>query len=100
MLSLTLLISMKSKGSLEPCPLAGEDFLVHVGRFHETKRHDRLLEAYAQSGIQAPLILLGQGSPAMKEKLYRLSEQLGVSDRVRFEGFQRNPYPGYIMHGC
>lgn len=83
--------------SLEPCPLAGEDFLVHVGRFHETKRHDRLLEAYAQSGIQAPLILLGQGSPAMKEKLYRLSEQLGVSDRVRFEGFQRNPYP-WIHH--
>lgn len=83
--------------SQEPCPLAGTDFLVHVGRFHETKRHDRLLEAYAQSGIQAPLVLLGQGSPATKEKLHRLTEQLGISDRVRFEGFQRNPYP-WIRH--
>ena len=36
------------------------DYLIHVGRFHPGKRHDRLLEAYAQSGIDAPLVLLGQ----------------------------------------
>ena len=35
------------------------DYLIHVGRFHPGKRHDRLLEAYAQSGIDAPLVLLG-----------------------------------------
>ncbi|HBT3353118.1 TPA: glycosyltransferase [Klebsiella pneumoniae] len=33
------------------------DYLIHVGRFHPGKRHDRLLEAYAQSGIDAPLVL-------------------------------------------
>jgi hypothetical protein len=37
--------------------------IFHVGRFHPGKRHDRLIEAYAQSGIDAPLVLLGQGKP-------------------------------------
>jgi glycosyltransferase involved in cell wall biosynthesis len=36
--------------------------MIHVGRFHPGKRHDRLIEAYAQSGIDAPLVLLGQGN--------------------------------------
>ena len=40
------------------------DYLIHVGRFHPGKRHDRLLEAYAQSGIDAPLVLLGRKTGA------------------------------------
>lgn len=81
----------------EPCPLAGTEFLLHIGRFHETKRHDRLLDAYAQSGIHAPLVLLGQGNEGAKEKLYRLAQQLSISDRVQFAGFQSNPYP-WLRH--
>lgn len=27
-----------------PCEMAGEDYLIHVGRFHTAKRHDRLIE--------------------------------------------------------
>ncbi|MBK4784900.1 MAG: glycosyltransferase [Pantoea sp. Pent] len=81
----------------EPCPLAGTDFLVHVGRFHETKRHDRLLEAYALSGITAPLVLLGQGSEKITQKLREQAQNSGIAERVRFEGFQRNPYP-WIRH--
>ncbi|MEX3242233.1 glycosyltransferase [Serratia quinivorans] len=81
----------------EPCELAGKDYLVHVGRFHPHKRHDRLLKAYAQSGIQAPLALIGTGSEANVEEVKQLANQLGISDRVLFLGFQANPYP-FIRH--
>lgn len=80
-----------------PCELAGSDYLLHVGRFHQAKRHDRLLEAYALSGIQAPLVMLGQGRPEVEARLRQLAKKLGISERVRFEGFQSNPYP-WIKH--
>jgi glycosyltransferase involved in cell wall biosynthesis len=81
----------------QPCELAGEPYLIHVGRFHENKRHDRLIEAYTESGVQAPLVLLGQGKPEQTEKLKSLAKRLGVAERVIFKGFQSNPYP-YIRH--
>ncbi len=81
----------------EPCPLAGSDFILHVGRFHESKRHDRLLEAYAASGITAPLVLLGQGDEKITQSLRQRADDLGIADRVRFAGFHANPYP-WIRH--
>ncbi|PIJ49686.1 glycosyl transferase [Erwinia sp. OLTSP20] len=80
-----------------PCALAGTDYLLHVGRFHPAKRHDRLLEAYALSGIQAPLVLLGQGDDGAQQRLRQLAESLAISERVQFAGFQANPYP-WIKH--
>ena len=81
----------------EPCELAGKDYLVHVGRFHAHKRHDRLLKAYAQSGIQAPLALIGTGSESHIAQVKQLASQLGIAERVLFLGFQANPYP-FIRH--
>lgn len=81
------------KQSLKPCKMAGQDYLVHVGRFHETKRHDRLLRAYAKSGLTAPLVLIGQGSDELKAKLKKLTCELSISERVLFKGFTSNPYP-------
>lgn len=81
----------------ETCELAGQDYLLHVGRFHPTKRHDRLLQAYAHSGLQAPLVLIGQGDTARLTELKQLAEQLGISDRVIFKGFTHNPY-AWIKH--
>lgn len=76
----------------EPADVPPQGFLVHVGRFHETKRHDRLLQAYALSNIPLPLVLLGQGSPQRKAALQTLAQQLGIADRVIFQGFTLNPY--------
>ncbi|MCX2958311.1 MAG: glycosyltransferase, partial [Serratia symbiotica] len=59
----------------EPCELAGQDYLVHVGRFHPHKRHDRLLKAYAQSGIQVPLVLIGAGSETSIAEAKRLAAE-------------------------
>ncbi len=83
--------------SFKPCKMAGQDYLIHVGRFHETKRHDRLLRAYARSGLTAPLVLIGQGSDEITTKLKALTRELAISDRVVFKGFTSNPYP-WIRH--
>ncbi|MBS0971165.1 MULTISPECIES: glycosyltransferase [Yersiniaceae] len=77
----------------QPCEWAGKPYLIHVGRFHEQKRHDRLLNAYALSGITAPLLLAGTGSDARTAAIKNLANQLGIADRVIFMGFQANPFP-------
>lgn len=83
--------------SLEPCSLAGQDYIIHVGRFHQTKRHDRLLHAYAKSGLDVPLVLIGQGRHEVTESIRALTVKLGIAERVIFKGFVDNPYP-YIRH--
>lgn len=83
--------------SLEPCSLEGQEYVIHVGRFHPTKRHDRLLRAYAQSGLKVPLVLIGQGRPEITTAIKALVAELNISDRVIFKGFVDNPYP-YIRH--
>ena len=74
-----------------PNPVTAGQYLVHVGKFKAAKRHDRLLRAYAQSGVKLPLVLLGQGE--LLESCQQLATELGIAERVIFAGFQRNPYP-------
>ncbi|OSM97792.1 glycosyltransferase [Lonsdalea populi] len=81
----------------QPCERAGTDYLVHVGRFHPNKRHDRLIRAYALSGIEMPLVLLGKGRDEEVQRIRQLAVELGVANRVIFQGFCDNPYP-YIRH--
>lgn len=76
-----------------PCPLDGEDFLLHIGRFHQIKRHDRLFAAFKQSGFAGRLILLGTGNIEQQQQLQLLACNLGIADRVDFVGFAENPYP-------
>ena len=77
-------------------PEEGE-YIVHVGRFHEQKRHDLLVKAYRQSGIPQKLLLLGDDTLPTAEKTRALVGELGLRGRVIFKGFVRNPYP-YIQH--
>ncbi|MFZ3191577.1 MAG: glycosyltransferase [Moraxellaceae bacterium] len=67
------------------------DYLVHVGKFKPAKAHEALIRAYAQSKQMLPLLLVGEGG--LKNDIMALVEQLGLSDRVIFVGFQANPYP-------
>ncbi|WP_211236848.1 glycosyltransferase [Chitinimonas koreensis] len=76
----------------EACPIEG-DFVLHVGRFNHQKRHDRLLEAFAQSRFGGRLVLLGSGGAAEVAPVRAQVEALGLADRVVFAGFQANPYP-------
>lgn len=67
------------------------DYLVHVGKFKAAKAHEMLIRAYAQLQQALPLVLVGDGG--LKADMVGLVEQLGISDRVIFTGFQANPYP-------
>ena len=77
----------------EPFEMQGQDYLIHVGRFHEHKRHDRLLRAFAKSGIQSQLVMMGNGDDRQLQKLKTLATELGVEEKVQFRSFVPNPYP-------
>lgn len=77
----------------EPCEMSGQDYLIHVGRFHEHKRHDRLIKAYALSGIEAPLVLMGNGTDERIAEIKAMATAAGVADRVILKSFVPNPYP-------
>lgn len=68
-----------------------EDYIIHVGRFVDAKRHDVLLEAYAKSKSNLKLLLLGQGGN--EDKIKDLVKKLNLEDKVIFAGFKSNPYP-------
>lgn len=73
----------------EPAPLPAQPYIVHASRFHAQKRHDLLLDAFAQLEFEGMLVLLTK--PA--EKLRRMIRERGLESRVLLPGFQRNPYP-------
>jgi glycosyltransferase involved in cell wall biosynthesis len=77
----------------EPFELQGQEYIIHVGRFHEHKRHDRLLRAFAKSGIQTQLVMMGNGNQKQMEQLQALAAELGIAERVQFRHFVPNPYP-------
>lgn len=68
-----------------------QPYLVNVGKFKQQKRHDVLIRAYAQAQLDLPLVLVGTGELMADNQ--RLCQELGVSDKVHFIGFQNNPYP-------
>jgi glycosyltransferase involved in cell wall biosynthesis len=78
--------------SKEATPFDGEQFLLHVGRFHPQKRHDRLLEAFQRCGYPGKLLLLGGGNPESKSAIQETAKHLGIENRVLFGGFVSNPY--------
>lgn len=78
--------------SLEPNEIEYEDFILHVGRFSPQKRHDILLKAFAGSGLDCRLVLLGSGTDQDRHSIKRIAMDLGISDQVIMPGFSDNPY--------
>ncbi|MDI5891864.1 glycosyltransferase [Halomonas rhizosphaerae] len=71
--------------------LQDTDFCLFVGRLNfRQKRLDRLLEGYLASGVDLPLVLIGDGED---ERLQQEVIRLGLQDRVRALGGRNNPYP-------
>jgi|SaaInlLV_10m_DNA_3_1039740.scaffolds.fasta_scaffold11240_1 glycosyltransferase involved in cell wall biosynthesis len=67
------------------------DYIIHVGKFKNQKRHDILIKSYAKSKIKERLVLVGQGP--LQDKSIDLVKNLKIEDKVIFTGFQSNPYP-------
>lgn len=71
--------------------LTSKQYIIHVGSFDSMKGHHDLLEAYAQTSRHLPLVLVGKGK--LENEIKDLANKLGISDSVKFLGFQPNPYP-------
>lgn len=85
---------IQAKAEAETPDLAS-DYIIHVGRFNRAKRHDRLIEAFSRVRSHTKLVLLGEGG--LESSVRALAEKKGLTDRVIFHGFRKNPYP-YIKN--
>jgi len=74
-----------------------QDYVIHVGYFRMVKRHDILIKAYKQSGIEQKLLLFGYDSESNGKNARQLVLDLGLQGKVFFKGFNPNPYP-YIKN--
>ena len=69
------------------------DYIIHVGTFKEQKNHELLIKAYALSGVEEKLVLLGRTKGAVFDRIMKLIEKLGLQDKVIYCDFKSNPYP-------
>ena len=70
--------------------------LVAAGRLSHEKGFDLLIEAIALAAdCDCRLTLLGDGP--LRGQLEALARDRGVAERVRFAGFQKNPYPFFAQ---
>jgi glycosyltransferase involved in cell wall biosynthesis len=88
--------------SREPLPIERrpEVFAIaHAGRLSRQKNQALLLQAVSRlRGRPAELWLLGAGPE--EGRLRRLAARLGLAGRVRWLGFQANPYPFFRAADC
>ncbi|MDD2950989.1 MAG: glycosyltransferase, partial [Sulfuricurvum sp.] len=77
--------------ALEPNPVQEDDYIVHVGRFDPAKRHDILLKAFAFSGLDTKLVLVGDGN--QRDRIIAWIDEFGVKEKVIICGFIQNPFP-------
>lgn len=80
--------SISEQANIENADLPEQKYIIHVGRFARTKRHDVLLQAFKGVDSQYKLVLLCN----KVKKAKKLAQKYDVSDRVICPGFQQNPY--------
>ena len=68
-------------------------YIVALGRFHEVKRYDLLINAYAKSKMQEDCDLIIVGDGELREDLERQVNALQIHHKVHFVGTQSNPFP-------
>ncbi|NTU94313.1 MAG: glycosyltransferase [Chlorobiaceae bacterium] len=70
--------------------------IASMGRLDDNKGHDLLIRGFARlltmaPDLQAELLIIGDGP--RRGALEELAAGLKISSRVKFAGFQKNPYP-------
>ena len=83
-------INEKSHASLT---IHEENYILHIGRFHHVKRHDRLLHAFAIANLPTKLVLLGKGDNLVTNEIKEKISSLNIQDKVILAGFKENPLP-------
>ena len=86
----------------EPLPIkrAEDSFIiVHAGRLHPQKNQAMLLRAFSKMRHKnSELWILGQGK--LEKSLKALAFELAITDRVKWLGFQKNPFPFFKAADC
>lgn len=86
---------IRSLGDVALPELPTAPYIVSVGRLEESQKDfTTLLKAYARlvrDGVAEDLVIVGEG--ASRAQLEALTRELGLAERVRFAGFQSNPFP-------
>jgi glycosyltransferase involved in cell wall biosynthesis len=81
---------LQVKAFYEKLPnLRGRHYLLFMGRIHEKKGCDLLIEAFAKQAALAPdldLVIAGPDQTGMQKKLQHRAEQLGIGPRVHWPG--------------
>lgn len=80
----------RAHGATPESRVVGSPFIVGVGAFSPNKRFDRLVRAFAESGIDGALVLIGQGPE--EGALREIVVELGIGQRVHFLPFHPNHY--------
>jgi glycosyltransferase involved in cell wall biosynthesis len=68
-----------------------KEYIISVGRLEKSKRVDLLIKAYSMLNLKEELWILGEGRE--KKHLIDLVRTLNISKKVKFLGWQDNPYP-------
>jgi glycosyltransferase involved in cell wall biosynthesis len=89
-------ILAQSAGGSDPAsrgPISGtlRGTIVGMGRFSREKGFDLLIRSMTMVRAPARLLLLGEGRDG--KNLRKLVGELGLSGKVEFLGFRKNPYP-------
>jgi len=72
--------------------------VVHAGRLHRQKHQELILRAFARLTGKTELWMLGQG--ARGAALRRLAHRLEIENRIRWVGFDKNPYRYFRAADC
>ncbi|MEY2890693.1 MAG: hypothetical protein RJA98_601 [Pseudomonadota bacterium] len=94
---------LKAKFENEHLELAGKHLLLYLGRVHEKKGCDLLIEAFAQSAATRAdlhLVMAGPASPAIKTALTAQAQRLGVAERITWLGMVSGDAKWSAMYGC
>ena len=74
-----------------------QNYILAAGRMNnDIKQFDQLIIAYSKSNLPQKaidLVFLGEGKN--QEKYIQLAKNLGLENRVKFFGYQENPFPYY-----
>lgn len=68
-------------------------YIVALGRFHEVKRYDMLINAYAKSKMQADCDLIIVGDGELRPELEAQIKELKLEGKVHLAGTLNNPFP-------
>lgn len=83
--------ALQARAALAPEINVERPYILAAGRFVKSKNFDMLIRAFAQSGEERTLVIMGEGPE--REALEQTAAAFGVADRVIFPGFVKNPYP-------